>query len=95
MRPTQRVYTDKETNERFRLFVDDSTKDFRLLSDGSATHAPGTEVNGFYLCPFDACTIKLNTKRTIPLSPGEFYNLKEGERVASRKFAGFNRFSKI
>ena len=57
--------------------------------------AKGTSVNGFYLCPFDSVSIKLNTGKVINLSCGEFYALKENEEVTHKKYAGFAKFRKV
>lgn len=99
-RPSKRKYTDVETGEEFILYVGETTHEFKLFSHGSKRYAAGTEVNGFYLCSFTACTIKLNTGRKIYLPMGTFYNLKETdngiiEQVITRKFDGFNKFTKV
>lgn len=94
-RPSKRKYTDVETGEEFVLYVGETTHEFKLISQGSKEYAAGTEVNGFYICSFTACTIKLNTGRKIYLPMGTFYNLKEEESVISRKFIGFNKFVKV
>jgi hypothetical protein len=99
-KPSKRTYIDVETDEKFTLYVSDSTHKFKLISEGSKMYAPGTEINGFYICAFTDVTIKLNTGKIIHLPRGTFYNLKEAdngilEEVAMRKFLGFNKFTKV
>jgi hypothetical protein len=99
-KPSKRKYTDVETGEEFVLYVGETTHGFKLISHGSKRYAPGTEINGFYLCAFTGCVIKLNTGKQVKLNTGQFYNLKETdngviEQVISRKFDGFNKFVKV
>lgn len=94
-KPSKRKYTDVETGEEFILYVGETTHGFKLISHGSKRYAAGTEVNGFYLCAFTPCTIKLNTGIKIYLPMGTFYNLKDKESIISRKFIGFNKFTKV
>ena len=92
---TNRIYTDSGTGEKFRLHRNETNHDFSLISDGSKKLAKGTKVNGFYLCTFDAVSIKINNSRIVNLGMGEFYNLQEGEKVTHKKFAGFKKFRKV
>jgi uncharacterized membrane protein YfhO len=92
---TQRSFKDVETKEIFCLLMDDETKDFKLVSDGSEVFAKGTEVNGFYICAHTDVTIKINNSRQIKLNRGTFYNLKENEKITHKKFTGFSRFTKV
>jgi hypothetical protein len=99
-KPSKRKYTDVETGEEFVLYVGETTHGFKLISQGSKEYAPGTEINGFYLCAFSGCIIKLNTGKQVRLCTGQFYNLKETdngiiEQVITRKFDGFNKFTKV
>ena len=80
--PTQRKYTDHDTKRVFTLYTHPSTHNYELIYDNPKNDldlAKGTSVNGFYLCPFDSVSIKLNTGKVINLSCGEFYALKENE----------------
>lgn len=94
MESTKRIFTDIEENEPFRLYVNSDTHEYFLISDGTEKYAKGTEVNGFYICAHDCVTIRINGKKDIKLSQGSFYNLKEGEAVTHKKYAGFSRFTK-
>lgn len=94
-KPSNRVYRDIETNEIFTLYVNSNTHTYKLISEGSEKFAKGTEVNGWYLSAFHPMTIRLNTKKEVNLSGGEFYNLKEGEEVKSRRFLGYDKFEKV
>ena len=86
---TQRSYTDVETNVCYDLYQDSETHEFSLIDK------VGNRVNGFYLCAFTACKIKLNSKKIIDLKDGQFYNLKENETVTHRKFCISKKFTKI
>lgn len=93
MNPTQRTYTDTETGDKFRLYMNSKGNKFALISDESQepdAPAKGTEVNGFYLCAFTGITIKINGSKQVEMARGEFYNLKEGETVTHKKFTGFD-----
>jgi len=92
---TNRIYTDSGTGEKFRLHRNETNHDFSLISDGSEKLAKGTEVKGFYLCAFDAVSIKINNSKIVNLGMGEFYNLQEGEKVTHKKFTLFKKFRKV
>lgn len=95
---TQRSYRDIETNLKFDLYVHPDTHNFRLILDENENNnicAKGTEINGFYICSFTDCEIKINNKRVIKLPYGTFYCLKEGENITHKKFAGFKNFTKV
>lgn len=95
---TQRQYKDVETGEIFRLFTSQDQSKFHLLKDetnATFNFPKGTGVNGFYICAFTSCTIKINGKKEVFLPMGSFYNLKEGEEITHKKFIGFKRFSKV
>jgi hypothetical protein len=91
---TSHQYTDIETGEIFSLYTGANTHDFTLISDGSEKFAPGTEINGFYLCTFSSVWIKIDGKKVIHLPLGYFYNLKEGEKITHKKFDEYERFKK-
>ena len=96
--PTQRKYTDHETKRVFTLYTHPSTHNYELIYDNPKNDldlAKGTGVGGFYLCPFDSVSIKLNTGKVVNLGYGEFYTLKENEQVTHKKYAGFAKFRKI
>jgi len=100
MKPTQRTYTDVETNEVFRLYSNDKTGAFKLITDGSIMFAKGCEVNGFYIASHTSMDIKLNTGEIIHLDRGQFYNLKENkdniiEDVTHVKYCGFKKFRRV
>ena len=97
MTPTNRTYQDVETLESFRLFTNHA-HEYALIHDGgplSTDPAKGTEVNGFYISTQSAIVLKLNSKKIISLSAGQFYNLKENEVITHTKREGLTRFSKI
>jgi hypothetical protein len=86
---TNREYRNVETGVIYDLYMDQTTHQYCLMSkDGINT------VNGVYIAPNSNVTIKLNTGAVISLLEGEFYNLKKGEDVVSRKFSGEKRFRK-
>ena len=91
MDKTQRTYTNIETNELYSLYRNPNTDQIALVKqdNGEILREP------FYACGFDSLTIRLNTKKEINLNSGSFYQLKEDEKVTHRKFAGFNKFSKV
>lgn len=93
---TNRTFKDVETNEIFALWSDSDTHEMRLfIEDESKERAKGTEVNGFYICTFTDCHIKINADKVIHLPQGTFYNMKQGERITHKKFKGKNKFSKV
>jgi hypothetical protein len=86
---TNREYRNVETGVIYDLHMNQTTHQYSLMSkDGINT------VNGVYIAPNSNVTIKLNTGTVISLLWGEFYNLKKGEDVVSRKFEGEKRFRK-
>ena len=85
---TNREYRNVETGVIYDLHMNQTTHQYSLMSkDGINT------VNGVYIARIQML-IKLNTGRVISLLGGEFYNLKKGEDVVSRKFEGEKRFRK-
>lgn len=95
MNPTQRTYTDAETGHNTRLYTSLDNSKFHLIYEGQKDIADGTEVNGFYISAHTGAEIKLNTGKKIFIDRGNFYHLKEGEKVTHRKFIGFSKFIKI
>lgn len=96
MKSTQRTYTDVETGYNTRLYTSLDGSKFHLIYEGQHDKiADGSEVNGFYISAHTGAEIKLNTGKKIFIGMGNFYNLKQGEKVTHRKFTGFNKFSKI
>jgi len=94
--PTQRTYTDVETGYNCRLHTSNDASKFHLIYEGQGEKiADGSEVNGFYISAHTGAEIKLNTGKKIFVDRGNFYNLKEGEKVTHRKFIGFKKFTKI
>lgn len=96
MTPTKRIYTDVETGYQCRLYTSNDNSKFHLIYEGQPDKiADGNEVNGYYLSAHTGTTIRINCKKEIFVSSGQFYNLKEGEKITHRKFIGFPRFAKI
>jgi len=96
MQPTQRTYTDVETGYTCRLYTSLDGSKYHLIFEGQNDEiADGSEVNGFYIAAHTGAEIKLNTKKRINVSSGQFYHLKEGETVTHRKFIGFDKFVKL
>ena len=96
--PTQRKYTDHDTKRVYTLYTHPSTHNYELIYDNPKNDldfAKGTSVGGFFLCPFDSVSIKLNTGKIVNLGHGEFYKLKENEQVTHKKYAGFAKFRKV
>lgn len=91
---TQRAFTDVETGEIFVLYMHSETHQYKLISDGSGRLAKGTEVNGFYIAAHSGVTVKINGKRQLFIDRGQFYNLKQGEKVTHKKYVGFTKFTK-
>lgn len=96
MQATQRTYTDVETGHNCRLCTSQDNSKYHLIFEGNNPEAPsdGSEVNGFYIAAHTGTTIRLNTKKEIFVGSGQYYNLKEGEKVTHRKFVGFQKFTK-
>lgn len=96
MQATQRTFKDVETGYNFRLYTSQDASKYHLISEGQHDKmADGCEVNGFYLSAHTPTDVKVNGSKIVKLDRGEFYNLKEGERVTHRKFCGFSKFTKI
>lgn len=91
---TKRSYTNVETGELYDLWHDSNTDVYKLISPGSNNLAKGTEANGWYLSTSFDVIIKIDRTKEIELKIGQFYNLKEGEKVTHKKYLGFKRFSK-
>lgn len=90
LQSTKRTYRNTETGENARLYASLDYSKFHLI------YEDGNEVNGaFYIAAHTGAEIKLNTCKKIFVNSGEFYHLKEGEKVTHRKFIGFKRFLKI
>ncbi len=89
MQPTQRTYTDVETGVNFRLFTSNDASKFHLINEEQG------EIKAFYISAHTGAEIKLNTGKLKFVDRGEFYSLKEGEKVTHRKFIGFTKFAKI
>lgn len=87
---SNRLYTDVNSNVKYDVYRDENTHGLHFIdNEGNELKKP------YYACAFDSVTIKLNTGRTIDLSLNDMYVCKEGEKVVSRRFAGFNKFSKL
>lgn len=93
---TQRTFTDVETGNNCRLYTSQDASKYHLIYEGQNDKiSDGSEVNGFYISAHTGAEIKLNTKKTIFVDSGNFYHLKEGEKVTHRKFVGFSKFTKF
>ena len=87
MTPTNRIFTNVETNFKCRLYTSNESSVYHLIYEGQHEQiADGCEVNGFYLLAHTGGAIKINGKKQISLNMGEFYNLKEGETVTHVKY---------
>lgn len=96
MTPTNRTFTEVGTNFNYRLYTSKESSVYHLIAEGQHEQiADGCEVNGFYLLAHTAGTIKINGKTQIKLNMGQFYNLKEGEKVTHVKYLGFDKFKKL
>ncbi len=94
---TKRKFEDVETNKVFCLYMHSETHEYKLIYNSSVNSndlANGAEINGFYISAHSGAQIKINNKKTVSLTIGQFYNLKEGEQVTHRKFTGFKKFTK-
>ena len=95
MTPTQRTFKDVESGYNCRLYTSNDASKYHLIFEGQPNIiADGCEVNGFYIAAHTGTTIRLNTKKEIFVGSGQYYNLKEGEKVTHRKFVGFQKFTK-
>ncbi len=94
---TNRIYTDVETKHPFRLWMDNADNYYLIADKPKSEQSPaeGTQINGFYICAHTGITIKINSKKTVKLNTGEFYNMKEGEAITHKKFIGFQKFTKL
>jgi len=89
MKPTQRTFINHDTREVFRLYNNDTTGKFCLISETT-----GQTSQNYYATAFDV-EIKLNTLRKIRLCGGEFYAPKQGETITHKRIVGFKNFVKI
>jgi len=98
--PTQRSFTNVETNRKFTLYQSYVTGKYKLIYDTSDKNNPmdmanGTEVNGFFICAHTDCHIKINNNKVVYIPQGSFYHTKEGEEITHKKYTGAKIFSKI
>ena len=96
MQATNRIFTDHETGLKCRLYTSQDASRYHLVYEGNdqTKIADGCEVNGFYLSANFSATIKLNNKKEVSLRQGEFYSLKEGEKITHTKPVWANKFIK-
>jgi hypothetical protein len=94
-RKTNRHFKNCETGDICDLWMDDITHEYKLIHQGSEQTAKGSEVNGFYIAAHSSITIKINRKKIVSISRGEYYNLKEFEQITHKKYCGFKSFTKI
>ena len=96
MQATQRTFKDVETGYNFRLYTSQDASKYHLIAEGQHDKmADGCEVNGFYISSHTGVTIKINNSKLVKLNTGQFYNLKEDEKITHKKFVGFSKFTKI
>jgi hypothetical protein len=96
MTATQRTFIDVETGFICRLYTSLDNSQYHLIYEGQHDKiADGSEVNGFYISAHTGVEIKLNTGKKVFIDMGNFYHLKEGEKVVAKKYAGFSRFTKV
>jgi hypothetical protein len=96
MQPTNRTFKNIENGFTCRLYTSADKSQYHLIYEGQHDKiADGSEVNGFYLLAHTGGVLKINGKKQIKLQMGEFYNLKEGEKVTHIKYTGFQKFTKI
>jgi hypothetical protein len=95
MERTNRTFINQADNEIFALYHNPIQGHYKLISDGSAKHAPGTTIENFYSCSYSETIIKINNSKIVKLSNGQFYNLKDNETVTHRKTQESQRFSKV
>ena len=94
MEPTQRNYTNVETNKVFRLYMNEDRSKFELIYENPVDDldlAKGTTVNGFYLAAHNSIDIKINNKKIVKIPAGYFYNLKENEVVTHQRYSGIQK----
>lgn len=97
MNKTQRSYTCVETGIEYGLYKDEADRFHLIVDKPQGPNAPslGTEKNGFYLAVHMGVVLKTSLGNKVKLAPGQFYPLKEGEQAISRKFDGFNKFTRV
>lgn len=96
MTPTNRIFRNVENGHECRLYTSKDNSQYHLIYEGQHDIiADGCEVNGFYLLAHTGATVKVNSKKQVKIGMGEFYNLKENEKVTHIKYTGFDRFTKL
>lgn len=88
MAPTNRIYTEKQTGTRFRMYCDDTTGARQLMNEET-----GETVKAFYTCAFTDVYLKF-TNRIEKLNVGEFIRLGK-DRPTHYKFSMEKRFKKL
>ncbi len=95
MESTNRIFENVENGHKCRLYTSKDRSVYHLIYEGQdEIIADGSEVNGFYLLAHTGGTIRLNNNKEIELQAGQFYNLKESEKVTHVKYTGFKKFKK-
>jgi hypothetical protein len=90
-RPTQRIYTNIETNQRFVMYSDDINHTTDLRNE-----LTGEIVTNFYCAAFSGITLKFNDKSIFTLNSGEFIELRSDKIPTHRKYTGLQKnFIKI
>jgi len=90
-RPTQRIYTNIETNQRFVMYYNNinDTRDLR-------NEITGEIVTNFYCAAFNGITLKFNDKSIFTLNGGEFIELRLDKIPTHIKYTGLQKnFIKI
>ena len=86
---SQRSYTNKVTQEKYRMYSNPSTGNLKLMSDA------GGEIQAFILSAFHGIIYKFEDGTTETLSAGEFISLKDHSKPTHRKLEGQKRFTKV
>jgi len=89
--PTQRIYTNIETKERFRLFHDDITGSNDLRNE-----LTGKIITCFYCAAFNGIDLKMKNGKIITLNAGEFMEVDFINIPIQKRYSGLQkRFSKL
>lgn len=88
--PTQRVYTEHSTGQRFRMYHNGNTDQNYLLNETT-----GEEVRSFYCSVSTPLSVKFKDGTIESLQVGEFVRIKPGNPPTHRKFCIDTRFRKL
>ncbi len=89
--PSQRIYTNVETNEKFRMYVDDTNHSLDLRNEKN-----GKIITLFYCAAFNGITLKFKDKSILELNAGEFIETDFAKIPTHKKYTGIQKkFTKI